>query len=158
MQRFLSFWASYSITWPRCKRSFVSNNWCLVWTRSAFPQSFLSCKQSDAERALCDSSVARDKLVFLRHLKRAEPYSGEKLASHIKDYYNNNKRMYEGCRFTLSHNGRRATQLGRFTLWQNGRRNLFKDERFERFSKYRSIVDLQQTLEICTLYEDSENF
>ena len=50
MQRFLSFWASYSITWPRCKRSFVSNNWCLVWTRSAFPQSFLSCKQSDAER------------------------------------------------------------------------------------------------------------
>ena len=34
----------------RCKRSFVSNNWCLVWTGSAFPQSFLSCKQSDAER------------------------------------------------------------------------------------------------------------
>ena len=27
---FLSFWASYSIAWPRCKRSFVSNNWCLV--------------------------------------------------------------------------------------------------------------------------------
>ena len=50
MQHFLSFWASYSITWPRCKRSFVSNNWCLVWTGSAFPQSFLSCKQSDAER------------------------------------------------------------------------------------------------------------
>ena len=49
------FWISvcatqYSITWPRCKRSFVSNNWCLVWTGSAFPQSFLSCKQSDAER------------------------------------------------------------------------------------------------------------
>ena len=50
MQHFLSFWASYSITWPRCKRSFVSNNWCLVWTGSAFPQSFLSCKQSDTER------------------------------------------------------------------------------------------------------------
>ena len=50
MQHFLRFWASYSITWPRCKRSFVSNNWCLVWTGSAFPQSFLSCKQSDAER------------------------------------------------------------------------------------------------------------
>ena len=32
----------------------------------------------------------RDKLVLLRHLnslKRAEPYSGEKLESHIKDYY-----------------------------------------------------------------------
>ena len=43
-------WASYSITWPRCKRSFDSNNWCLVWTGSAFPKSFLSCKQSDAER------------------------------------------------------------------------------------------------------------
>ena len=43
MQHFLSFWARYSITWPRCKRSFVSNNWCLVWTGSAFPQ-------SDAER------------------------------------------------------------------------------------------------------------
>ena len=34
----------------RCKKSFVSNNWRLVWTGSAFPQSFLSCKQSDAER------------------------------------------------------------------------------------------------------------
>ena len=50
MKHFLSFWASYSITWPRCKRSFVSNNRCLVWTGSAFPQSFLSSKQSDAER------------------------------------------------------------------------------------------------------------
>ena len=39
--------------------------------------------------ALCHSSVARDKLVLLRHLKRAEPCLGEKLASHIKDYYNN---------------------------------------------------------------------
>ena len=29
-----------------------------------------------------------------------------------------------------------------------------KDERFERFSQHKSIVDLQQTLEICTLYED----
>ena len=50
MKHFLSFWASYSITWSRCKRSFVSNNRCLVWTGSAFPQSFLSSKQSDAER------------------------------------------------------------------------------------------------------------
>ena len=33
-----------------------------------------------------------------------------------------------------------------------------KDERFERFIKHRSIVDLQQTLEICTLYEDSATF
>ena len=50
MQHFLRFWASYSITWPRCKRSFVSDNWCLVWTWSAFPPRFLSCKQSDGER------------------------------------------------------------------------------------------------------------
>ena len=57
-------------------------------------------------------------------------------------------------RNTLWHKGRRATQLGRFTLWHNGRRNLLKDERFERFCKHRSIVHLQQTLEICTLYED----
>ena len=35
---------------------------------------------------------------------------------------------------------------------------LFKDERFGRFSKHRSIVDLQQTLEICTLHVDSANF
>ena len=43
----------------------------------------------------------------------------------------------------------------------------FKDERFGRISKHRSIVDLRQTLEIClytleiclnTLYEDSANF
>ena len=47
---FLSFWACYSITGPRCKRSFVSKNWCLVWTGSAFHQSFLSCQQNDAER------------------------------------------------------------------------------------------------------------
>ena len=47
---FFKLWTSYSITRPRCKRSFVSDNWCVVWTGSAFPQSFLSCKQSDAER------------------------------------------------------------------------------------------------------------
>ena len=63
---------------------------------------------------------------------------------------------------------RRASRVGRFTLWHNGRRatqfdsvdllcgttapKLLKDERFERFSKHRSIVDIQQTLEICTLY------
>ena len=35
---------------------------------------------------------------------------------------------------------------------------LLKDECFERFSKHRSIVDLQQTLEISTLYKDSANF
>ena len=34
----------------RRKRSFVSNKWCLVWAGSAFPQSFLSYKQSEAER------------------------------------------------------------------------------------------------------------
>ena len=50
MQNFSRFWASYSITWPRCKRRFVSNNWCLVSTGSAFPQSFSSCKQSETER------------------------------------------------------------------------------------------------------------
>ena len=44
---------------------------------------------SSYSNALCDGIVALDKLVLLRHLKRAEPYSGEKLASHIKDYYNN---------------------------------------------------------------------
>ena len=32
------------------------------------------------------------------------------------------------------------------------------DERFGRFSKHRSIVDPQQTLEICAFYEDSSNF
>ena len=29
---------------------------------------------------------------------------------------------------------------------------------FERFSQHRSVEDLQQTLEICTLYENSANF
>ena len=64
MQHFLSFWASYSITWPRCKRSFVSNNWCLVWTGSAFPQSFLSCKQWRWEKILCRYSGARSFMVL----------------------------------------------------------------------------------------------
>ena len=54
---------------------------------------------------------------------------------------------------------RRATQLGRFTLsvaqWLL---KLLKNERFGRFSKHRSIVDLQQTLEICTLYKDPAKF
>ena len=31
-------------------------------------------------------------------------------------------------------------------------------ETFEKLSKNRSIVDLQQTLEICTLYEDQQTF
>ena len=35
---------------------------------------------------------------------------------------------------------------------------LFKHKRQGRFSKHRSIIDLQQTLEICTLYEDSAHF
>ena len=64
---------------------------------------------------------------------------------------------------------RRASHHGRFTLWHNGNlrsgdffflagefdfSKLFKDERFGRFSKHRSIVDLQQTLEItfCLLF------
>ena len=38
-------------------------------------------------------------------------------------------------RFTLWHNGRRATQLGRFTLWHNGRQN------FERWTFW----EIQQT-------------
>ena len=38
---------------------------------------------------LCDSSMACDKLVLLQHLKCAEPYSDMKLASHLKDYFNN---------------------------------------------------------------------
>ena len=33
-----------------------------------------------------------------------------------------------------------------------------KDECFGRFSKHRSRVALQQTLEICTLYDDSAHF
>ena len=51
MQNFLSFWASYSITWPRYKRSFVSNNWCLVWAGSAFPQSFGKAWRESLTRA-----------------------------------------------------------------------------------------------------------
>ena len=35
---------------------------------------------------------------------------------------------------------------------------LLKDECFGTFSKHRKIVDLQQTLEICLLYEVSANF
>ena len=66
-------------------------------------------------------------------------------------------------RFTLWHNGRRATQLGGFTLWHNGRRAtqlgrfslwLMAAETFERWPHWK----IQQTLEICTLYEDSANF
>ena len=34
----------------RLKYSTDAAFWCLVWTGSAFPQSLLSCKQSDAER------------------------------------------------------------------------------------------------------------
>ena len=64
MQHLSLFWASYSITWPRCNRSFVSNNWCLVWTGSAFPQSFLSCKQSDTGRKDCRYSGARSIIVL----------------------------------------------------------------------------------------------
>ena len=37
-------------------------------------------------------------------------------------------------------------------------RKLLKDERFGRFSKHRSIVDLKKTLKISTFYEDSTNF
>ena len=46
-------------------------------------------QSSSYSNGVCDSSVVRDKLVLLRYLKRAEPYSGEKLASHIEDYYIN---------------------------------------------------------------------
>ena len=47
---------------------------------------------------------------------------------------------------------RRASHLGRFTL------STTAAETFERFSKNRFIVELQQSLKICTLYEDSANF
>ena len=43
---FFKFLGKLFHSMPRCKKSFVSNNWCLVWTGSAFPQSFLSCKNS----------------------------------------------------------------------------------------------------------------
>ena len=61
---------------------------------------------------------------------------------------------------------RRASHLGRFTLWNNGRRATQLGERFGRFIKHRSIVDLQQTLKYVrftkiqhtfprsTIYED----
>ena len=49
-EAFFKLWASYSITWPHCKKSFVSNNWRLACTGTGFPRSFLRCKQSDAER------------------------------------------------------------------------------------------------------------
>ena len=63
---------------------------------------------------------------------------------------------------TLWHNGCQATQLGRFTLWHNGRRTkpglmLLKDERFERFSKHRSMYALRRFNKLFkrwTLYED----
>ena len=50
MQHFFKLLGKLFHNMARCKKSFVSNNWRLVWTGSAFPQCFLSCKQSDAER------------------------------------------------------------------------------------------------------------
>ena len=84
--------------------------------------------------------------------------------------WHNGRRATQLGRFILWHNGHRASQLGRFILWHIGRRSRqlgrltlwhqrppkrLNDERFGRFSKHRSIVDPQQTLEICTLYQDS---
>ena len=40
---FLSYRASYSITWPRYMRSYVLNNWFSVSAMPVFPQSFSSC-------------------------------------------------------------------------------------------------------------------
>ena len=100
--------------------------------------------------------------------------------------WHNRRRATQLCKFTLWHNGRRAKST-RFDACTRRRTHfpktvtnhaekyegsiqskillrvfdfskLLKDERFGRFSKHRSIVDLQQTLEICTLYEDSANF
>ena len=45
--------------------------------------------------------------------------------------------------FILWHNGRRATQLGKFILWHQQPPKLLNDEGFGRFSKHRSIKDLQ---------------
>ena len=94
----------------------------------------------------------------------------------------NGRRATQLGKFTLWHNGLRAKQPGlmhapgptrsrtRFQTVTNHAEKyeillrvfyfskLLKDERFGRFSKHRSIVDLQQTLEICTVYEDSANF
>ena len=66
------------------------------------------------------------------------------------------------------HNGRRATtQLGRFTLSHNSRQDKqrgFIDACIRSRTHFpktvtthaKKIVDLQQTLEICTLYEDKQ--
>ena len=58
---------------------------------------------------------------------------------------------------------RRASHLGRFNVCGTTAAKLHNSvdllcgtttaETFEKLSKNRSIVDLQQTLEICTLYE-----
>ena len=102
--------------------------------------------------------------------------------------WHNGRRATQLGKFTLWHNGLRATQLGLMhapgptrsrthfqTVTNHAEKyealiqskillrvfyfsKLLKDERFGRFSKHRSIVDLQQTLEICTVYEDSANF
>ena len=73
---FFKLWTSYSITWPRCKRSFVSDNWCLVWTGSDFPQSFLSCKQSDAERTDFAHTAEQGYSWFYTSLRPHDPSKG----------------------------------------------------------------------------------
>ena len=73
---FFKLWTSYSITWPRCKRSFVSDNWCLVWTGSALPQSFLSCKQSDAERTDFVHTAEEGHSWFYTSLRPHDPSKG----------------------------------------------------------------------------------
>ena len=50
MQHFLSFWASYSITWPAVREASFQILSAWFGQGQPFPQSFLSCKQSDAER------------------------------------------------------------------------------------------------------------
>ena len=51
MQHFLSFWVRYSMKHgPAERQASFQIILCLFWTGSAFPHSFLSCKQSDAER------------------------------------------------------------------------------------------------------------
>ena len=99
--------------------------------------------------------------------------------------WHNGRRATQLGKFTLWHNGLRAKQPGLMhapgptrsrthfqTVMNHAEKyealiqskillrvfyfsKLLKDERFGRF---RSVVDLQQTLEICTVYEDSANF
>ena len=103
-------------------------------------------------------------------------------ASHLCRFtlWNNGRRATQLGRFTLWNYGRLATQLsrftlwhnrswasqpaGKFTLWYNGRRAKqpkfmhAPGERFGRFIKHRSIVDLQQTLKYVPFTKIQHSF